>query len=92
MAKGSVKITKDLIIVTMEGCEGCKQLKKDMKSGLDNVCDIMKDDNCLAIAEKADIDTIPAVLKIKGDKIIKCNLIKRDDKPIAVCDGEEYEL
>ncbi len=80
-----------ILVITMTECEGCQQLKKDMQ-GKCEVCDIMADDQCLAMAEKAEIEAVPTALKIEGNKITKCTIIKRGDKPIAVCGGEEYEL
>lgn len=81
-----------IVVIAAEGCPGCEDLKSTAKTNNFEWCDITKKEECMDLADKAEVMYTPSVLKVDGDKIIKCDLKKENNRPVAYCEGEKYEL
>lgn len=80
------------LILTMEGCSGCNQVKEDLKGSNIKICDIEKEE-CSKMAEDLDIEFVPVAIRMNddGSKDV-CYLDKKGSKIVAKCKDKEHVI
>ena len=79
-----------VVVLTIDGCPGCEKLIKELSKDTE-VCEV-HDEMCKSIMESVEADKLPQPITIEDGVIIKCSLTTKDDKPVAICNGVEYNI